>query len=202
MEPIKIIKRKKPTELPATASSTPIKHETIELTRRTEKETSNADSVWDIENAFSLPSISRRSTVTYGKSSARRTLTSAKLLESKVNIFANLKPSLIIKSGEQENDNVPVSTGDLISNNNTSIEKATSLIQPEKSIKKVADETQSQVRLTKKRSLSSSASSTSAPTKHLRLKVVVDTKPEPPQQVVQDIYVGLEFEKVSIIHTI
>lgn len=135
---------------------------------------------------FSLPPISRRSAVTFGKSTGRRTLTSAKISEAGVNIFANLKTPLIAKSVEDESKPVTSPSNHTLATTTKLTDEVDTLVQYKKSSRR-EDEVLAQSRTAKKRSLSSS-SNTPNTNKHLRLKVVVDTKAVSPQPTTEDIF--------------
>ncbi|KAI7888956.1 uncharacterized protein EV154DRAFT_293210 [Mucor mucedo] len=179
-EPIKIVSRKKSTEASATAQSIASHKGGISKNR-----TGPAD-VWDIDHMFSLPPISRRSAVTFGKSTGRRTLTSAKISEAGVNIFANLKTPLIAKSVEDESKPITSPSNHTLATTTKLTDEVDTLVQYKKSSRR-EDEIPAQSRTAKKRSLSSS-SNTPNTNKHLRLKVVVDTKAVSPQPTTEDIF--------------
>lgn len=103
---IKVVKRKKISDSQENqpAQSTVTKHKEA---CKAEEENPDDDSFWNIEKAF-VPSTVRKPTVTFGTKATQKNARSRNLASSTrradpstVNIFANLKPSLIVKPGEK-----------------------------------------------------------------------------------------------------
>lgn len=182
-EPIKIVSRKKSTETSTTGTQSIASHK---LGVSTKKAGSKTD-VWDIDNAFSLPTISRRSNVTFGKPSmGRRTLASEKAVVFGVDVFSNVKKPLNTTLDKKEDKQIithKVHTTATTRKKSQKLDHIESLAQPMKSNRR-DDDTTDQPKTIKKRSLSSSRNSTNTTNKDLHLKVVVDKKPESPKLTV------------------